>query len=173
MDYFAEYIVKRKKQAKDFLIIIATVILALIVTLISLIATLYISGLALLLAGVAWWGAYRIINTRNIEFEYILTNSELDIDKIMGKSERKRLLTIDLTHIERSANIGDESFEQQGNKTVLNYAGDLTSDGLYFIDFSKEAEAYRVIFQPSRRILEGLKKANPRSVTVRDADAEK
>ena len=41
---------------------------------------------------------------------------------------------------------------------------------VYFVDYSKESERIRVIFQPNEKILDGIKKANPRLVAVKDGD---
>ena len=46
------------------------------------------------------WAANKFIRLQNIEYEYIVTNGELDVDKIMGRSKRKRLVTADARNFE-------------------------------------------------------------------------
>ena len=41
--------------------------------------------------------AYFIIPGTDLEYEYLFVNGELDIDKIMAKSKRKKAKTVDLT----------------------------------------------------------------------------
>ncbi len=172
MDIFSEYIVAKKKQGSDYAIIFAIIATAVVVTLASWFAVPYIGGVFILFVALAWWGAYKLIKRQNVEYEYILTNNELDIDKIMGKGARKRLCTINFKRIERCASISDDAFENSDGRTTDNYAGDMSNDRVYFVDYTKEAEQMRVIFEPNKKILQGLKKANPRLVTVRSEDID-
>ncbi|MGN1116383.1 MAG: hypothetical protein ACI4TH_07440, partial [Candidatus Ornithomonoglobus sp.] len=100
-DIFLENLVPRKKDTKDKLIIGLTIFGGIIVTLFLFACMLGISfaavtseqlqkissmtfSIGLLLVAFVWYGAYLIINTRNVEYEYIVTNNELDIDKVMS-----------------------------------------------------------------------------------------
>ena len=53
---------------------------------------------------------------------------------------------------------------------MKNYAGDTDAERVYFVDFTKDSEPMRVIFQPNERILEGIKKVNPRFVESNEDD---
>lgn len=178
MDVFLEYIVSKKKETLDYLYTLAIILAALIVTmlLIMLIAMFsqYLASIGLLLIVGAWWGAVKLIKSRSIEYEYILTNHELDIDKIIARNGRKRLCTINFKQIEQCASISDPNFahiyRNSENKTVKNYAGDIDGERVYFVDYSKESQQMRVIFQPSERILDALKKVSPRLVAVKEGD---
>ncbi len=127
----------------------------------------FLGGVGLLLIVGCWYFGIKLIKSRNVEYEYILTNYELDIDKIMARSTRKRLLTVDFRKIERCASIKEPEFENQAGKKIKNYAGDISGERVYFIDFYEEGELVRVIFQPSRSMLEAVKELNPRQVSVR------
>ncbi len=173
MDFFAEYMVERKKRTADYISMAVTILTALAATMLLLLFALQymgIAGIFLLAIIAAWWIAVRSIKKSGIEFEYILTNNELDIDKIVGKNSRKRLLTIDFQKIDRCASITDDAFKRADGLTVKNYAGDMSAQRVYFVDYSKDAEKIRVIFEPNERILQGIKKANPRLVTLSQDD---
>ncbi len=178
MDIFCEYIVKKKKEAVDYLliagIVVGAVILSMVLFMLTLMFSKYLSGIGLVLIFLLWWGAWMLIQGRNIEYEYILTNNELDIDKIIARRGRKRLCTVNFREIEQCASISDPDFayvyRNSEGRAVRNYAGDITEDRVYFVDYSKESERIRVIFQPSTRILEGLKKSNPRLVAIKEGD---
>lgn len=178
MDIFHEFIVKKKKEMIDYLIVLGLVFAAVILSMAAFVLTIifakYLSGIGLLLIAAIWWGAWMLIRGRNIEYEYILTNSELDVDKIIAQRGRKRLCTINFKEIEQCASISDASFahiyRNSEGRTVHNYAGDIEAQRVYFVDYSKESERIRVIFQPNERILDGLKKANPRLVAVKEGD---
>lgn len=40
------------------------------------------------------YGGYILITNMSVEYEYIVTNGEMDIDKIIAKRRRKRLITV-------------------------------------------------------------------------------
>ncbi len=166
MDVFTEYIVKHKLGIKDMLIVSAITFLAMILTVlafglamvpqISFITTLVIAGI--------WYGAYWVIKSRYVEYEYILTNSDLDFDKITGRSKRKRILSLNLKEIEIFAPIDHADYKNQTTK-VYDCTGDGKS-GVYFIDFMGEKGRERVLFQPSYKILEFSPKFNPSKIFI-------
>jgi D-alanyl-lipoteichoic acid acyltransferase DltB (MBOAT superfamily) len=92
MDLFTERIIEKKKDYKDYLIILGTIIISFIVAflIISIAGPLYFGvGLAFV-AAIAYAG-YIIITGRNIEYEYSLTSGDLEITKIISRRKRKRV----------------------------------------------------------------------------------
>ena len=98
MDSFIEYMIKQRKTAsalvKKILVYFAALIVSLLVTAITLIFPSMFMSLIPLAIVLIFYLAYRISSTYDVEFEYILTNGELDVDKITHKKRRKRLMTI-------------------------------------------------------------------------------
>lgn len=178
MDIFHEFIVRKKKETIDYLIVVGIVLAALVLSVVlfalTLIFSQYLSGIGLVLVFLVWWGAWTLMQSRNLEYEYILTNNELDIDKIIARRGRKRLCTINFKQIEQCASITDPNFahvyKNSEGRTVKNYAGNIEAERVYFVDYSKESERIRVLFQPNERILDGLRKVNPRLVAVKEGD---
>ena len=178
MDIFCEFIVKKKNEGVDYLItagiIAASVVLTIVLLVLNVVFGRYLAGIGLVLIFLLWWGAWRLMQGRNIEYEYILTNNELDIDKIIARRGRKRLCTVNFKEIEQCASIYDPNFayvyRNSEGRSVRNYAGNIDAERVYFVDFSKESERIRVIFQPNERILDGIKKSNPRLVTIKEGD---
>ena len=89
MDFHTEQLIKKQKSPIDYLlaalILLGTVVLW-VLLLIFLGRLLTIASLLILLIG---WGAWKLIQGLDIEYEYELTNHYLDIDKIMGRARRK------------------------------------------------------------------------------------
>jgi len=169
LDTFIEYIVKRKMKAMDYLIIAGTVVLIVALAFICLFFNSKLMGIPFILFVFALWGAYTIISLRNVEFEYILTNNELDIDKIMAKKSRKRMMTINFKEIERCAGVNNPEFKHILDNTggifkTEYFEGDMGSGNVYFVDFSKDGNKIRAFFEPNERILNELKKINPRCI---------
>lgn len=163
MDLFCECLVKKQRDAKDLLINIGVCVLALIMSVLALTFNVYIFGFGILIFVLCWYGAYNLIKLNETEFEYTITQNEMDIDKIMGKKKRKRIITVDLNEIE----VLEKFVDKNGNSTkkVYNCFGSLEND-IYFIDFLKDGVPSRVIFEPSERMKEVLKKANPKVVRI-------
>ena len=189
MDIFMEYLIKRHKDTKDYiltaLIIMGAVVLSVVLLIAMFVLSLSMSSagqeagqfssivtsLGMLLVAGLWWGAVKLINYRSIEFEYILTNSELDVDKIIAKQGRKRVVSIDIKDIEIMANINDnEHNSEYKNKTenvkVYDVTGNKANGNVYFVDTTIEGENARVLFQPTSKILESVRKFNPRNIFI-------
>ena len=169
MDIFVEHIVKHKRNLKDNLIavgvILAAIILGAVLLLLSFGFGLPQIGL-LLVAGV-FYAAYKIATFTSVEYEYILTNNELDIDKIMARTRRKRIMTIDFKSIELCAPVNDSEYkhELEDKSITINY--DFTGQGYnpaYFIICDGEKGRMRVLFEPTEKIIENASKFNPRKV---------
>lgn len=110
-----------------------------------------------------FYGAYYLITGVDAEYEYILTNGELDIDKIIGKRSRKRLATAsinDFTSFGRLSDAPDFS-----GTTVL--AADGSGKGEYYADFVHKTEGnVRIIFTPNEKILDGMELFLPRQLRM-------
>lgn len=174
MDIFYEYIVKHKRGAREYLILIGAVLGAMILSFALLIfggALFQFGGIGLLLFAGIWYGAYILIKFNfNIEYEYILTNNELDIDKIMAQSRRKRIITIDFKNIEICAPVDSPEYKHEFENTEgFSKTYDFTGVGIgdelnYFINTENEGTRVRVLFSPPEKILDAAQKFNPRKI---------
>lgn len=152
-DFYAEYLVEKKPSgadtAKKLLIGIAAVLLSGFVMLFTFFP-MSIGPAALVI-----YGAYYVISGLDTEYEYILTNGELDIDKISGKRKRKRLITAVIADFTSFGKLSDAPEEPDGCTTVL--ASDGTGENLYYADLvHKSAGNVRIIFTPSEKIIDGV-----------------
>lgn len=179
MDVFIEYMLKRKKDGKDIAIISVIVAAGVIITIamIALMFALALTGVSMafsigfVLVALMWYGAYLLISMRNIEYEYILTNHYFDVDKIMAKRGRKRLLSIDFNEAEIVANIEDNEHNHayrnnSGDLKVLDFTGDKERGHIYFADVVADGERKRILFQPTSKMIDAIKKFNPRNVFI-------
>ena len=88
MDVFIEYMVKKQNTGKDILLKIfyagaSVVILVGSFLFIPLLGQMF-SMFAPLIGFGAVFGAWYLITSMNVEYEYILTNGEMDVDKIVA-----------------------------------------------------------------------------------------
>ena len=153
MDIFHEYIVKREKGGKDILLDILIVLAGLVVAAAGLfLFRAMFFPIALFLA---CWGVYMLITNRNLEFEYILTNSSLDIDKIIAKRRRRRMITVELRNIEAFGKVGEKIM-------VLDMSSNRSGLEKYYMLVPRPARRYVVVIEPNDKMLEAIKKFMPR-----------
>lgn len=162
-DFYAEYLVARKTDgvtmAKKGLTGIAGAAVAAIFFL------FFFAMFPLNLAGVAliFYLTYLLMTNFDVEYEYILTNGEMDVDKIMGKRKRKRLVTAPIGDLTAFGKLSDAPEEADGCTTVRADSG--TGEGTYFADFvHKSVGNVRIIFTPSEKILDGMELFLPRQL---------
>jgi hypothetical protein len=120
MDIFVEQIVKKRLGPKDYAIITATVFVGLVLIFLSLLIP---AITFLVLIGVCI-GAYYLITSRSLEFEYSVTNGDVTIDKIINRRKRKHVISVDAHEIEE---IG--KFQPDLLRRKSEYAKFFTSGG--------------------------------------------
>ena len=96
-DHFAEQLVKKYHDPKDDLKRAAIIGGAVVITLASVLLVLGGFPLALILPVCAIWLAVYLLRLQNVEYEYSCTNGTLDIDKILGQTRRRAMLSVDVS----------------------------------------------------------------------------
>lgn len=168
MDLFMEHIVKHKRTGKDYGIIAGIVILGAILLYFSqiMLAIQFLATLWLLVAVGIIFFVVVFIKRTDVEFEYILTNNELDIDRITAKSSRKRVFNVDFSTVDICAPVSayKSEFEKPAYKTF-----DFTGSGegeVYFIDIPSESGKKRILIEPPTEFIESARKYNPSRIFV-------
>ena len=134
MDSYCEYLVKKKNGGKELglraLIIVAALALCVIFLMLGFVIPTF-SMITTLLAAGALYGGYILITNMNVEYEYIATNGEMDVDKIVAKRRRKRLITVNARTFERFGPFkeSDHTGETYSNRVYACTAPDETPSG--------------------------------------------
>lgn len=162
MDTFVEQIVPIKKTAKTWLIYIAIAIVAILfMTLIFYIP--YTRGVFIVFDALIIFGVFKIYSMLNIEYEYIITNSTMDIDKIIAKSSRKRITSIELSNVNRI-----EKYTGALPKDIENqcfFAANLNSDDLYILYYKEEGKQQKAfVIEPNAKLIAAMKNFLPRHI---------
>ncbi len=153
MDRFSEQIIVRTADKKSF-VLKCLIAAGLLLVLAALSLLLYASQFSLapfcLAAGAgALWLAVWLAKGLNVEYEYIVTNDDFDVDKIMGQRKRKRLISIDLKAIDEFAPYVDNT-ELRSDVTVL--ADDGTGYDMWYLFADTESNGkIAIIFNPDER----------------------
>lgn len=185
MDIFIEEMVSRKKDKKDFLKIscmawgalVLSIVIAILM--ISVITVSFYIGYMLRMLGpiiiiLIWIFAYRMYQQLNVEYEYSIVNSSLDIDKIISKRDRKRVASLDIKDISLMACVDDEenNGEYKGiskNIEVHDCTSNTDDKKIYFIDYTVSGKRQFVLFQPSEKMAKELSRFNTKAVKLYNA----
>ncbi len=101
MDTYFEQLVPIKSTGKTKALFFGIWIAAiLLVAACMLFLWFYIPSIALLLVFALLYGAYKLSLMLFVEYEYIITNGSVDIDKITAKSSRKRIACFELSEVQ-------------------------------------------------------------------------
>jgi len=161
-DVFKEQIVKRKPNSKDSLKragIIAAVVLVFFVSM------AIVGQFALPITLVAGFGAAYLMSFLRVEYEYIFTNGEIDIDIIYNRSRRKRVFSSHvnkfevMAHVEDTVHVGEFHRAQE---TKDYSSGEITPNSYMFL-VSYNSKYLKVIFEPNEVLLKAISSAIPRS----------
>ena len=161
-DIFVEEIVKKKKGPLDWLQIIAIALLCL-----GRAAGLLFLGMFFpfcwVLAGISVYFGYFFISRRSVEFEYSLTNDLMDVDKIIAKRTRKRLISASCKNFDDFGPYHPEEHTQKQYEKTYFACDSLKSDHLwYFVAKGSNEGNSLVVFNGSQRLLDGIKEQIPR-----------
>ncbi len=168
---YAEQIVKCKKNAKDLFLQILAVIAS--ITVLAIVAFIpQMAALVPAIAVIVLLLTYILVRNMNVEFEYTVVSSEIQVDMIRGKSSRKRITTADVKTFEILSYV--ESKEQlrelkKGVQTVCSAAPDKNIDGCWYAIYSRGGEDGKtlLVFKPNSRVLNViLRYVPPRNVKM-------
>ncbi len=153
-DIFIEQLVQKKRNQNDQ---IKTYFVYVLVAVISFFAFL-ISPIMLPIAILAgFFVAYTYGSSKNVEFEYSFTNTELDIDIIYNKQKRKRIFTCDLnecTSIFKSDNESESA--KYNNIKSKDFSSGNEYLNTYTIIISNSDKSEKIIIEPDDRLIKAL-----------------
>jgi capsule polysaccharide export protein KpsC/LpsZ len=160
LDVFSEQLVKSKARTAVKIIIVflfavcAFVVLSFIMPPISVV----------ICAGLLWLAWY-VSGSQDIEYEYILTNNDFDIDKITAKRKRKRLITIKISTFTDFFKAGTAQL-QNANVKVIDVSG-RTGDIYIALCSHEKLGKVELRFTPGEEFIENLEKVFPRDLKLK------
>lgn len=161
MDIFVEQIVKKPTDGKVWTVRILIGLAMGVLLALSAIVLFVIPILGLAMAFGVIWGGFRLITNSDCEYEYIVTNGEIDVDKIIAQRKRVRLITAKAPTFEAFGEYTANTPDTSADVTVVNAVGENESSAetkTYYADF-KHASAgnVRLLFSPEERVVEAIK----------------
>lgn len=157
---FKEYMVRRNLDIKNVLITLVAYIAAVVIGLIVFPYLAPLGGVALLVAVGLVYLAYHFTSRLKKEFEYILTDDNLDVDVIMNKSRRKRLLSFTVAQLEMIASVKDAQHNNVlgGNFDKKIDATSRRKDADVYFAIVEKGGRTLLTFEPPKEMLEMMQK---------------
>ena len=163
MDTFVEQIVVKKKDNKQLAIIVSV-----------LLADLLLGGLVIIFSGLLYilapllligmgYGSWWLISAQNIEYEYSVTNGDIDIDEIVARRKRKRIVSVGGHKLESAGKYNPAQWANRKIDRLVVAAPSLNEEGLYYFTYhSKKRGHTLVVFQPDERVKSAFYQMLPR-----------
>lgn len=166
MDVFLEYMVKKQTTGTEVLLKIVYALLAALLLVGSFFLSPFLgmfSMIATLIGFGSVFGAYYLITSMNVEYEYIITNGEMDVDKIIARRRRKRMLTANARKFEEFGAYRHDAMSQRSFANRVYACTSLQDPGNYYAVFNHPSMGETLlVFTPNDRVLDGLRSFIPR-----------
>ena len=171
MDIVNEQLIIRKdrpieKIMKIMIISIAIVIILLCMTISVLKMFGSFSSLFVIVAAVIAVATFFYIKSLSIEYEYSLTNGEFDIEKIMGKSKRKMMYSLNLREVEEFGNYDMDKERLQNREFSFRVSPvNLLEGGIFYcVVRDREHGVGLILVQPNEKMQDAMSKFIKRSL---------
>lgn len=165
MDIFIEKLVTRKKTSRDYLIRVGIILAAIIL---SIAALTFLGGFGPIVIAGMIYGAYLFLTGTNVEFEYSVTNGDIDIDRITAQRKRKRVFSSHCKEFDMVARASDPKHQREVQnvniKNRIEAVSSMDSPDVYFITLNYKGNRTIVFFEPSEKMLNAFKTFIPRKV---------
>lgn len=163
MDIFIEQLVKRKLGAADYLIIVGSILAGCVIIFLSMLVPVITT---FVLVGVCF-GEYYLITSRNVEYEYSVTNGDITVDKIIARRKRKRIISIDAHNVDAMGHYKSEEHKNKSYATRLFVSESANgTDDWYFAGNHPQKGKVLVVFSPNSKVLSSIKPFLARQVAV-------
>ena len=164
MDTFFEQIIPIRKTGATVLGFFGIWFAALLIAFLLLFVFPVFGSFGLIIVCGIFWGAWKLSSKLNIEYEYIITNGTMDIDKIINKSSRKRMCSIELTGVSRIEKF-NAGLINNVDKKVLVIACNLDDPDAYYMVCDREGKgAIHIVFAPEERLKGAIVKFVPKFI---------
>ena len=179
MDVFFEQIVKKKTNALQKALKIGFIVTAIILIVLVFIYSVLLMGSGspvnsiisslLLLAcfGIGYYTRWYVKRLYR-EYEYSITNGDFDIDRIIGKAKRERIISTNCKDFEEFGVYDEKAIKKLENREFDSrvIAANLDESPLYYIVVThKTAGSVLIVIQPNERVLGALQKFIPKMVS--------
>ncbi len=173
MDVYCENLVKRKFTPQDkkkiktlFVTLIASSVLFILIipAIVLKIGLAYITTVSMAIYVVIIILIWRTLKKMQLEYEYIITNDTLDVDKIIAQKKRERQISLELKSVEEVGIFDEKAFGGRNFDYIVRAEKNLLDKtNLYMLISHPEYKRTLIVLTPDDKMLDALRKTlNPR-----------
>lgn len=109
-----------------------------------------------------------VFRSYNYEYEYTYVDGELDVDKIIARSRRKKMNSFDFKRLELVAPVGSQEALrlEHGKYKTFNYTSNMPDARVYAAYVMSNNEMVRLLFEPNDSMLKEISYISPRKVIM-------
>lgn len=152
MDTYSEQLVKKTPTSADGIKKVLILTVGVILAVVCLVLTFTVTAFLLFAVAIVIYGIYWFLTGTNVEYEYIVTNGSLDIDKIISQRKRVNLISVDVKDF---TDFGEYDYSPFDGTLISSVGGECK---VMYADFSSSQFGNaRIIFSPNEKTLECIK----------------
>lgn len=166
MDVFVEQLVKKKSGLRDHLISAGIILAAVLLVFLSL---RFFPPMAIFVLAAVCCGAYFLITSQSLEFEYSVINGDITIDKIIAKRKRKQMISVEARDVQEMGKYDSRKLRSRTfDARIFSSETGNGTGAWYFCAHHSERGNVLVVFSPNEKTLNAIRPFLQRQVT-RDA----
>ena len=139
-DFYTEQLVKRQKASSTTLIKAILIILTVLSVVLIFMIPFGIIGPVIMIALDVF-----LFRSMDVEYEYLFVNGSLDIDKIMAKSRRKNMFSMEMTDLEMMAPSGSPELRPYQGLKGTDYSSGMPGADTYELIVVNNGEKKKII----------------------------
>lgn len=154
---YKELLVKKERGGKESAIRVLCIIPTVLLALLTLLTGAMYFFIAVIALGVL---DYFVFQWTDIEYEYLYLDKEISVDKIMAKTRRKKVTTIDVNKIEIMAPEKSYQLDSYRNRqtkvTDLSAGHDLPEQKLYWVYYEGNQKFLMNLTEDFAKTIKGI-----------------
>lgn len=118
----------------------------------------------------AGYGAWYLLRQFNVEYEYAVTNSAFEVDKIIAQSRRKKLVDIDLRGLEEAGPADEKGLariEHLEFAKILDCTSHVQAPGRWYMVYSVDGAKHLLFIEPNEKMIQSFRTYAPGAVERR------
>ncbi|MBO5145568.1 MAG: hypothetical protein J6C19_08555 [Lachnospiraceae bacterium] len=154
---YKELLVKKERGAKESAIRVVCIIPTVLLAFLTLLTGAIYFFIAVIALGIL---DYFVFQWTDIEYEYLYLDKEISVDKIMAKTRRKRVITLDVNKIELMAPEKSYQLDSYRNRqtkvTDLSAGHDLPDQKLYWVFYEGNQKFLMNLTEDFAKTIKGI-----------------
>lgn len=154
-ELYSETYLRAKTPAKRSALRIFLIVLCVVLVLVDVLVLH--SSLGLFVVVIADALIIYFLPTKNIAYEYIFVDGQIDFDCIYNGDRRKTLMRIDLGKVDVVAPEGSHALDSYSRLALKDFSSGVSEDRHYIAVYRGEKDSVRIRFTPDEKMLENMK----------------